>query len=209
MSSPVGACASAGDPFCRRLSRLPGASPDSKPLPGGCPSVAQLTAPLPRLPARRPRLPGWPPQPLPSGPRAFGEDQDHPPTESASASWTWAASVSPLLPLLAAVVLGTFPLSRLACAVRYRTYSAPSISAGQEVFLRSQGYPPRKWVTHKTSSIIHRAGGDDAQEMHRLCTASGVDAGVVSRLNVVRDCAPRRRHHHHSIAHVGTCRCAL
>jgi len=64
MSSPVGACAPAGDPFVSAgcLPGCPVPPPAVKPLLDRCLPVARPAAPWPRLPARLPRLPGWPAQ---------------------------------------------------------------------------------------------------------------------------------------------------
>lgn len=171
MSSPVGACAPAGDPFLSAdgLSGCPVPPPAVKPLPGCCPPVARLAAPsAPTAGLASPvaRLARPAPPPSARGPPA--EDQDHPPTEPASASWTRLASDPPPPPSLAASAsrhLSSGPGGRALSGTKHTLH--PAFQQVKGYFFKSQGYPRRKWVTHKSSSVIHMMHARRTQLVHK------------------------------------------
>lgn len=170
MSSPVGACAPAGDPFLSAdgLPGCPVPPPAVKPLPGCCLPVARSAAPsAPTAGLASPvaRLARPAPPPSTRGPPA--EDQDHPPTEPASVSWTRLASVPPPPPSLAASAS-----RHLSSSPGWRALSGTKNTLPQVFLLvkgyfwKSQGYPRTNSVTHKTSSSIHIGHADHAQLVH-------------------------------------------
>ena len=171
MSSPVGACAPAGDPFLSAdgTPGCPVPPPAVKPLPGCCLPVAQSAAPsAPTAGLASPvaRLARPAPRPSARGPPA--EDQDHPPTEPASVSWTRLASVPPPPPSLAASAS-----RHLSSSPGWRALSGTSLTLHpvfpqvKRYFWKSQGYPRRKSVTHTTSSVIHTVHPVHAQLVHK------------------------------------------
>ena len=156
MTSPVGACASAGDPFlpssspvarfrpqqrsrcalrCRRLPDCRFLRFDRRFRFPGCP--VPLSQPPDRLPEGL--LPGVKITPLPSplSPREPG----WPSVCRDRHCW---------LPRLAAPFLGF----RLACAVRYEDHSAARIYAGQEVFSVPTGLSAEK-VGYPQNFLVH------------------------------------------------------
>jgi hypothetical protein len=163
VSSPVGACASAGDCLCQRthleppVSRLPDAAePTSWVARAGCPArppqLADVVAPVawfsspatgvpfPGCPVRGPadrRIIPWP-TPLPS--REPG----------------WTRSFVPAI-TGDSVRSKPFLGFRLACAGRCERESARLINAGQAVFFKSQGYPPNNAMIPRSILVIHCA----------------------------------------------------
>lgn len=213
MSSPVGAFAPAGDPVlpaallvAQCLPRLEAAA---RLLPVGCPTgcflapTAGSASPVSRLASPAPPL-------RPEGlRRGSGSSSDRIRFRLVSL----VGLRSPLPPLLAASVLGTFPqapvgvrfpVRGILCSIRFRRSRGIFEITGLST--NKSGYP-QKFFVHPPFGCGFCTG--DAQAFVELCTAVGVDEVLDPRLNVVRDRADFRRHHHHSIAHVGSRRCAL
>lgn len=183
MSSPVGACAPAGDPFLPAPGTPGCPVPPSavKPLPFGCPPVARWTSSWPRLPARLPRLPGWPaqllllrpeglrlririilrPNPLPS--RGLG----WPPFRLRRHCWL----LRPLGTFPRAPVGVRFPVRRTLCT---RCFCRSRGIFGSHRVIHGESWLPTKLLRSSTSRMPF---------VHRLFTSVCVDVGRFPRLN--------------------------
>ena len=151
MSSPVGACASAGDPRASPspVARLGLQRGRRCELPRTVDRVVSHPA---RLPDRGVRLPSTATLPR----RIEQQLPDLPPTGTASASWTRLAFGLPppsLLTMMALRHLSSDPGGRALSGTRV-TLDRPFAQV-KTYFRSSQGYPPRCGVSHRISFLVH------------------------------------------------------
>ena len=137
-----------------------------------CQADCRLPDSLPTVPSWSTRLAGCPVRLAFFAGRLFncpGYPEPYPVAESSPGRPRFRL-VNPVGPphlagAIAGVSLDSVPFLgfRLACAVRYEDHCAPYVSAGQEVFLKSQGYPPNLPFIPRSFLFIHRSRTGCAQ----------------------------------------------